>query len=172
MNGGSISDNARDLFFNSLRSQYGANVRLIDGYELVALERRASIVIEPGARALTQLLRELTGNRASLIQFVQALGAGESLPEMSVREDCTTEYLKHPCFENEIEHTKITEYSNSIRRIQDKRTFADTPFIAHESRLSICMEIDGLAKAVLTLGEDIDACIRRVLAGTGPLLDP
>jgi hypothetical protein len=172
VNGGSISDNVRDLFFNALRPHFGANVRLIDGDELVALERHASIVIEPSARALTQLLRELTGNRASLIQFVQALGAGESLPEMSVREDCTTEYLKNPCFENEIEHAKITAYSNSIRRIQDKRTFADTPFIAQELRVSLCMEIDGLARDVLTLGEVIDACIRRVLAGSGPLLDP
>ena len=48
VNGGSISDNVRDLFFQALRPQFGANVRLIDGNEMVALERQASLVIEPG----------------------------------------------------------------------------------------------------------------------------
>ena len=84
VNGGSISDNVRDLFFNALRPQYGANVRLIDGNELVALERRASIMIEPGARSLTQFLRELTGQPG----IVNSIRAGVGCRRIPLRPEC------------------------------------------------------------------------------------
>ena len=85
--GGSISDNVRDLFFQALRPQFGANVRLIDGNEIVALERHASLVIEAASKFLTQLLRELTYNRASMIQFTESFLSNEPIPDMMLRDD-------------------------------------------------------------------------------------
>ena len=98
VNGGSISDNVRDLFFQALRPQYGANVRLMDGNEMVALERHASLVIEAGSKFLTQLLRELTDNRASMIEFIGSVGSSESIPDIMLRDDCATEYLEESMF--------------------------------------------------------------------------
>ena len=172
VNGGSISDNVRDLFFQALRPQFGANVRLIDGNEMVALERYASLVIEAGSKLLTQLLRELTDNRASMIQFMESLRSNDPITVMMLRDDCSTEYLKNPCFEREVDPGKITDYSNSIRRMRDKNSFAGHPLLSQDSRQSIYVEIGDLTKTLLMLGEDIDACIRRTLIGAGPLLDP
>ena len=172
VNGGSISDNVRDLFFQALRPQFGANVRLIDGNEIVALERHASLVIEAASKFLTQLLRELTYNRASMIQFTESFLSNEPIPDMMLRDDCSTEFLKNPCFEREVDPGKITDYSNSIRRIRDKKSFAGHPFVSQDSRQSTYLEIGNLTKTLLTLGEDIDACIRNALIGAGPLLDP
>ena len=80
--------------------------------------------------------------------------------------------MKNPCFEREVDIGKIADYSNSIRRVRDKKSFAAHPFVSQDSRQSLYLEIGDLTKTLLMLGEDIDACIRQALIGAGPLLDP
>ena len=89
VNGGSIADNARELFYEKLIPTYGPNVRLYDGNEIIALERRATLACARNiARNLPVLLSELTQNRATMILLSDAIQAGRLPVSKRLRDDC------------------------------------------------------------------------------------
>ncbi len=60
INGGSISDQAKQNFFSHVRPKYGDNARLIDGKSLMQLDHSiASISLQQAKSILTGLLLEL-----------------------------------------------------------------------------------------------------------------
>lgn len=71
VNAGNISDQAREHYFNRLRPQYGANVRLMDGPALVALDRMASFKRDSLVRErLTGLIHEFRYNEVCVDRAV------------------------------------------------------------------------------------------------------
>ncbi len=64
VNGGSISEPAQQQYFNSLISQYGANVRLLDGKSLISLDRgKVSGTRQDDLARLNGLLLEFSHDR-------------------------------------------------------------------------------------------------------------
>ena len=110
-------------------------------------------MIEPSAKTLALLLRELTSNRAAVIQLSSSPPSTEVLSSLMLRDDCSTEYLKNPCFDAELDHRQIIEYSNSMRLLLSKKSIADTVFIPDELRTGVHAEIEAIAKAVFTLAK-------------------
>lgn len=101
VNGGSVSDQARDHYFNTLRPEFGPNVRLLDGKDLAALNRLATsagntFVVE----RLTTLLLEVTENSATAALLKKHLPVpDEGRPRYMVdrfRDNASSAYLGQP----------------------------------------------------------------------------
>ena len=128
VNGGSISDQARTHFFNSLAHPHGGNVRLIDGMGVLALDRWAatnrSQTVLPD---LNGLLLEIAFNRrlinlilTPLQNFVSANAAVAASSPGSVtvnplfpnrlRINAVSRYLQRPFFIEAIPATSIEVY--------------------------------------------------------------
>lgn len=74
INGGSISDQAKQNYFSSLRPKYGDNARLIDGKSLVQLDHSiATISLQQSKSVLTGLLLELQLNNNLVPQVCESL---------------------------------------------------------------------------------------------------
>ena len=87
VNAGRISDEARKFFFATLLGERGDNVRLLDGRDLVALDRSAAIRTEEARAQLVGMLNEcrrisesLGRLRPSLEAIVQGDGNGVVYP--------------------------------------------------------------------------------------------
>ena len=77
---GSISDEARHLFFALLCAKYGDNVRLLEGRDLVALDRSAAVRSEGMRDLLAALLleaRHIAGSLNRLVPLLQAIVEGD-----------------------------------------------------------------------------------------------
>lgn len=75
VNAGTISDEARGLFFAKLCNRHGDNVRLLEGRDLVALDRSAAVRSEGTREYLAGLLLETRHNAAALGRLVPLLTA-------------------------------------------------------------------------------------------------
>ena len=114
VNGGSIADNGRTFFYSSLLPRYGANVRMLDGNEVIRLERRSYVDVEVWVGKLSSLLNELSQNRAALISVSEAARTGTALPNRRLRDDCASDYLKNPEFGN-LDLQELGEYLEATR---------------------------------------------------------
>ena len=74
-NAGAVSDEARKLFFALLQSKHGDNVRLLEGRDLLALDRSAAVRAEGTRNLLLALLMETRRISASLGRFLPRLQA-------------------------------------------------------------------------------------------------
>jgi len=110
VNAGSISDEARDLFFATLRPKHGDNVRLIDGKDLLGLDRSAVISrAESGRELLVGLLIEATYNEDVLERVIPCLGSiakgdGHNVqyPPLRLRVNAAAFYLQRPFLVSEL----------------------------------------------------------------------
>jgi hypothetical protein len=75
VNAGTVSDEGRTLFFDLLRSKHGDNVRLLEGRDLLALDRSATIRTESTRNLLLALLMETKRICASLNRLLPRLQA-------------------------------------------------------------------------------------------------
>ena len=75
VNAGSISDEARELFFSLLTQTYGDNARLLDGNAMLHLDRTAVARSETTRDTLAGLLLEVRSNRAVLSEIAGPLSA-------------------------------------------------------------------------------------------------
>jgi len=113
VNGGSISDQARTHYFNSLQPTFGANVRLLDGKALVSLDKLAAL--NSGAftkERLSGLLLEIRFNRMTSVHTVKRVGEfidGGSLPMARFRLAATQAVLAQPVL-------MIEDFVNALHR--------------------------------------------------------
>ncbi len=75
VNAGSISDEARALFFSLLQNKHGDNVKLLDGKDLLALDRSAAVRAESTRNLLLALLMEMRRTSATLSRLLPRLQA-------------------------------------------------------------------------------------------------
>jgi hypothetical protein len=168
VNGGSIADNAKELFYARLIPKFGPNVRLFDGNEVVALERRALVRHGEIIRRLSILLRELALNRANMILLSEAVRRGAPLPNKRLRDDCSCAYIGSPTFEDEIDVFKVTEYSDSIRRINDCLTICEFREESSAQFHIIHQEIHKITSFNIDLGDEIEKSIRAIIERFSP----
>jgi hypothetical protein len=101
---GSVSDEARDLFFESLQPRHADNVRLLDGKTLLALDRLAVIGrVESVRDSLLGLLHELRFTSTALriarplLELIpEGDGQGVSYPSVRLRANAAAAYLVRP----------------------------------------------------------------------------
>ena len=124
VNGGSISDQAREHYFNSLGHPYGGNVRLIDGKGMLALDRwsaaNRSQTLVPDLNGLLIELNynRLLGNKLTQIfqDYIQVHGFGTNVskpnpvPANRFRIYATARYLERPFFVEPIPAGEIEAY--------------------------------------------------------------
>lgn len=104
VNAGSISNEARDFFFSTLRGKHADNVRLIDGKDLLALDRSVAISrIESGRESLMGLFIEASYNEDILQRVIPALdginksdGHNIQYPPLRLRVNAVASYLLKP----------------------------------------------------------------------------
>lgn len=102
VNGGSISDQARESFFNALENPYGGCIRLIDANSLITLDTWGSITrSEEVGGALTGILLELKYNRRIFLEirrrFEEYKKEGGTWPAgFRLRLNAILTYLQHP----------------------------------------------------------------------------
>lgn len=102
VNGGSIAEQARQLFFTSLQ-QHAGQVRLIDGLGLIALNKQATFRFgEAAIERLNALIREIQMNRRVIGVILPGLGLyvndpdKESFPMSKLRLAAVDGYLERP----------------------------------------------------------------------------
>ena len=101
---GSVSDEARELFFASLHPRHADNVRILDGKTLLALDRFAVITWSESVRELLDgLLQEcrfavrvLDYLVPELERIYQSDGNGVSYPALRLRVNATAAFLIKP----------------------------------------------------------------------------
>lgn len=112
-NGGTISDQATTHFFNSLQPIHGANVRILDGKALVALDRLAAL--NSGAfvkERLSGLLLEIRYNRMTTVLSAKRMSEfldGGSPPMARFRLVATEAVLAQPIL-------LIEDFVNALHR--------------------------------------------------------
>ena len=162
MNGGSISDQARDHYFNSLRPRYGANARLVDGNALLKLDQSASTIsikdVLPrlnGLRIEIEYNHRFAARMSSGIQaYIDQFGLGTNvpkpnpLPARGFRISAADLYLQQP-------------FSTEALSVNDVETYWEH---AH-----ICNALFDCARGITTVGI-VDNAIRGVLEHS-PLMD-
>jgi hypothetical protein len=171
VNGGSIADNAKDFFYARLIPKFGPNVRLFDGSEVVALERRALLKHGETIKNLSILLRELALNRANMILLAEAIRTGTSLPSKRLRDDCSCAYIGSPTFDDEIDVYKVTEYSDTIRRINDCLMTCEFRESSNPQVRIIHQEVLRITSFNVDLGDEIERFIRGIIEQFAPLID-
>jgi hypothetical protein len=182
VNGGSISEQARDHFFNSLAHPYGGGIRLIDGKGLLALDRWAatnrSQTILPH---LNGLLMEFGYNSflatriaAVFGEYAQQHGLGTNVskpnpvPPQRFRLNATNRYLERPfCVEaiTVLEVQAYWERTSLCNALMDKVIGLTTVNVVDDVVKTIMQIIPEMGSLARRLEEEI----RSVLQSLGPL---
>jgi hypothetical protein len=120
VNGGSISDAARDHFFNSLAHPYGGGLRLLDGVSMLALDRRAVLTSVQNIRGLLLgMLLELRYNARMTPHFVKRMEARLSehapIPAERYRLNAIESYLQSLTLSEQISTEIVESYWQSGR---------------------------------------------------------
>ncbi len=122
VNGGTISEQAKELYFNSLLPKFGSNIMLIDGAGLVALDRFALAGQPTRTRErLTGLVWEIHLNDLLLAQLKPKLERLESLsdpiPLMRVYGESAMSFIKSPLITNMDFAVPVLALAENLRRI-------------------------------------------------------
>jgi hypothetical protein len=103
VNGGSISDEARGLFFAQLRPRHGDNVRLLEARDLLALDRFATVRSEGTRERLQALLLEMRSIMETLqrvVPFLRSIVDGDghnvTYPPLRLRLVSVESWLAEP----------------------------------------------------------------------------
>ena len=176
VNGGSISDDARERYFGFLKPRRGDNAKLIDGKALVVLDRWASISRQQlFGETLLGLRSEIIMNRERMAKFTPALQNilqdpnAYPFPISRFRDEASSSYLVRPVTTERIPYDLVAQYSEQAR--------------AFNRRLDACLggsvtvpRKEGTARVILQeaskfgeRGMQIQAAVEVTLAELGPL---
>jgi hypothetical protein len=182
VNGGSISDQAKDHFFNSLSQPYGGNIRLIDGAGLLVLDRwaaanRSQTVLSDlnGLRLEIGFNRKVAMRLDSVFRdYVEQYGLGTNIskpnpvPSNRFRLNATERYLERPFVVDTIPAEEIEAY---WERASLSNAMMDTV-----ASLTTVLVVDNVVQNVLqhipamdSIANSLEKRIREVLATLGPL---
>jgi hypothetical protein len=119
-NGGSISTQGREHYFNSLRHEFGANVQLFQGKDLAAIDRWASVQrsTDLGPK-IAGLMAEIRFNRETAVYMRISVGQGTN-PLERFRTAAFSQYQTIPFLEGILKsgdpsmHLKQCVFANDI----------------------------------------------------------
>ncbi|MGO9312847.1 MAG: hypothetical protein ACLQDI_08930 [Syntrophobacteraceae bacterium] len=178
---GSISDEARDLFFATLRPNYADNVRLLSGKDLLALDRSSAMSRTENARdMLMGLLIETNYNERVLSQVLPeleriALSDGQNVqyPSLRLRLNALSSYLRCPFLVQQIPVQIIERFwamSTAFNRTIDK--VGSSPLHTVVSIKIPAIEALQLKSELVSDVQAINQTINGVLSQLGPLVTP
>ena len=175
-NGGSISPNAQQNFFNSLATPHGGHIRMLDGKTLLALDRWATFSrVEFLGERLTGLKLEIRFNRQllhtirdSTSEFVE--DAKNPIPIERLSTGAFCHYLQQPIMAEAIDTQVALDYfykaDTSINRVLDH--IAGVRSLENKKHLAsglLCTISD-----VERLGDSLEVAIDTILNSLGPLV--
>jgi hypothetical protein len=171
INAGSLGPEAVQNYFNQTRPLYGGNVFLLQGQDLVVMDRWASAHREADVgAALTGLQIDLRFNDIMLEYFKRlmeaAVNASGPLPIERLRQDSISAFLQRPILPTIIPIDAAADYwkdTCSINKILDKLIF---PFSSKAEDLRLALQlIDGLRRHRDRLSTGVNMALRQI----GPL---
>ena len=116
VNAGSISDQAKEHYFNSLRPKYGDNALVLQAKDLLVLDRWATASQRNSVvDLLSGLLIEINYNESEVIESITdtlkaASAASTVWPTIRFRADATSAYLRQPFMADQIGSRTVLDY--------------------------------------------------------------
>lgn len=175
VNGGSIAEGASATYFAALAPSRGANVRLLEGKDLIALDRWASMNREQSiASVLSAMVYEIRSNHntvsaitAWMEQFVNAKDGG-SYPIRRLRTVAVAKYLEAPPIPLQVPTENVSDYFDNCcmwNYVADSIGASVTGGNFKERRLE---GLKQLCQQVITFGPRLDAMLRSAMTALGP----
>lgn len=175
---GSISDEARDLFFTTLHPRHADNVRILDGKSLLALDRFAFIGRTESAREpLIGLLHEcrfatlvLNKTVPVLEQIQQCDGNGVVYPALRLRANASAAFLARPLLFAKLDIPTVERYwshSNAFNLALDQATASplQTVVSVKQPAIRALHHVPSLRESIVQM----TALVESALADLGPL---
>lgn len=177
INGGSISDQAKQNFFSAIRPKYGDNARLIDGKALLQLDRSiASVSLQQTKSILTGLLLEIQFNNMTIPQICESLNRmikeKGPYPVQRGRSQAVSSFLQQPQAYLSNSITLLQQYWQFITMFNNIVDSVDTPISADDYK---SIRVDGaimVRDSIITVGTKIIAEIATKINKLGPLVSP
>lgn len=177
INAGTISDEARSLFFAQLRHRFGDNVRLLEGRDLVALDRSAAIRTEGTREYLAGLFLETRRNAATLARVVPRLieirnGDGHNVvyPVERLRAVALSSWLAKPILLADFAPKQIEDlYSFAIAFNQSLDEAGASPLHTVLSIKIPASKALRLSEPIRQMSAALEATLHALLASLGPL---
>jgi len=172
VNGGSLGTEAVNHYFNSLRPMFGGNVQLLQGRDLLALDRWASVNrVNSVGEQVTGLLIELRYNRWMISHLTAELPKDpKNRPLERLRLDAVSAYLRGPSLSGSFSTEDASNYWHigvSANRILD---FTSTSMSPEQNRTDLTkLILDTLFPALGKLADGIEAALLVALSSLGPL---
>jgi hypothetical protein len=143
--------------------------RMFDGNEIIAIERRATEKFGEVIPGLTGLLREVRMNRARMIELADSIRGETVVSKRRLRDECSCEYIKNPSVQNDLDVQKITDYSDSLRMINERLMICE--YHGKSDQIgALHREIVGITSYNIDLGDEIEGAIQSVMKRFGPLI--
>jgi hypothetical protein len=178
---GSISPEARDLFFATLRPRHADNVRLLSGKDLIVLDRFAAVsYIEHCRDLLMGLLIEAAYNERvlslvfpDLEKVAQSDGRSVSYPPLRLRVNALSAYLERPFLVQQMPIQIIERFwamGTTFNRTMDK--VGGSPLQTVVSIKIPAIEALELKPQLVADVQTITGATNGVLSNLGPLVSP
>jgi hypothetical protein len=170
VNGGAVSPQATEHYFASLRKLYGGNVHLLQGKDLVTLDRWAAVNQGNAiGSALSGLLLEIRYNRRALITIQDVLNQGRSTPQR-LRTEALSRHLTYPIVTDSISIDRVVAAWQRVAMMNQllDELAAPLSLVPVVERLK-----SGLSLLISTLPADFDALeteVVGVIQRLGPLV--
>jgi len=175
---GSVSDEARELFFASLQTKHADNVRILDGKSLLALDRFAVISRNESARErLLGIFHECRYSSAALEKAVPMLerirdgdGNGVVYPSIRLRANAATTFLANPLVFAKVDLVEVERFwshAHAFNLALDQATTSplQTVVSVKQPAIRALNHVPPLRECVARLAGQVEAALTQL----GPL---
>jgi len=167
VNAGSLGTEAVQHYFNSLRHTYGGNVQLLQGKDLVTLDRWASVNREEHVGAvLSAMTIELRYNLVMSTSMEERMKQKHGHPLERLRAAAISNYLTRPILPSHLDADDVLQYwiaVEGVNQILDKLIF---PFSSRDADVKVMIEMIGRLRTYTKL---LDASLREAMTQLGPI---
>jgi hypothetical protein len=171
VNGGSLGSDAIAHYFNSLRPQFYGNVQLLQGKDLVILDRWASVNrVNSIGEQITGLLLELRYNE-TIMSFVRKAISEDLNSVEQLRVEAVSAYLSRPFLARLVNAGPFQEYYHFCSFCNRLLQYAATPLgVGKQKRVEIRDNIlNNHFPVIEKYAQEIEAALKKTLALLGPL---
>lgn len=173
VNGGSLGNEAVTHYFNSLRPNYGGNVHLLQGKDLVSLDRWASVNrVNSIEERVTGMLLELRYNRIMLEHICAALEKKVHRPIERLRLVTTSAYISSPALTQTVKTDDVNTYWHLCATCNSTLDFTGTPLgVSEENRDELTAAIlEKMRPGITKLSGEIESALISAMQSLGPLI--
>jgi hypothetical protein len=168
-NGGSLGSEAVAHYFNSLRPQFGGNVQLLQGKDLLSLDRWASVNrVGSVAERIAGLLIEIRYNREMLAHIRAALEQNLHRPLERLRLDASSAYLCSPALPSHLNADTVNSYWHLCTACNNTLDFTGNLGVSNRDELTQTV-LENMCPRIDQLGTQIELSLRGALESFGPL---